>query len=387
MFNSRKNGFFLLFIISSVTISMLGCGKDEVVAPPNVITETSGQIIYSRYRDGNGNVAPILAEGSNFDASEVDSPDIVYDRTRVNNDDFMMYYEAQDASGTNTIGLCTSTEEDFLILTVPRTQVIGLGGAGSGYETGATDPSAIVDPRPAEITRKYKMWFEGRNGTSSTIIFATSSDGITWSGFNQCTGLTPSFGSVRVADPTVILDGTTYKMWFEAINITVSSKDGPGVFGYAESTDGIAWTVKDAGGNSGSAASAVFSIGATGQFDAYTVNAPFVLIDTTVAINSAQRYKMWYEAGNSATATENSIGYATSANGLTWNRTTLPILIASSDNKVPLPFDSGDLEHPTAAIIPTIAVNIEGHYLMWYTGDGEGGASPNRIGLVKGSTP
>ncbi len=375
------------FVLSTIIISIigLGCGSNSVT-PPSVITETSNQIVYSRFRDNNGNVAEVFSEGTGFDGRDVDSPDLVFDKTRINNDDFMLFYEAADAGGSNTIGLVTSTEEDFTIIGVQRQQVIGLGAGGSGFETGATDPTVIADSRIAEVTRKYKIWFEGRNGSTSTIIYATSADGISWTGFTKCTGLTPSFGSVRVADPTVLLDGTTYKMWFEAINSTSGGTDGAGSIGYAESTDGIAWTVKDASGNSGSAASAVFTQGISGQFDGYSVNAPDVLIDTTVAVNSPHRYKMWYEAGDNATNIQNTLGYATSSNGLTWNRSTLPILLPSSDNKVPLPFDSGDLEHPTAAIIPSIAVNVEGHYLLWYTGDGEGGASPNRIGLVKGYT-
>ncbi len=379
-----KNDKILNLLIIVLSFTLIKCSSGNSVTPPNVITETSNLIVFSRVRNNNGNVAPILAEGSNFDSRDVDSPAIVYDKTRVNNDDFMLFYEARDAGGTNSIGLVTSTEEDFVLLTIGRTQVISPGG--TGYETGATDPSVISDSRTGEVTRKYKIWFEGRNGAASSIIYATSPDGISWTGFTQCTGLNPSFGSVRVADPAVILDGNTYKMWFEAINTTSGGKDGAGVVGYAESTDGVAWVIKDASGNTGSAATAVFAQGAAGQFDAYSINAPTVLIDTTVAINSPERYKLGYEAGDNAANIQSTLGYATSSNGLNWNRSALPILLPSSDNKVPLPFDSGDLEHPTAAIIPTIPLNIEGHYLLWYTGDGEGGASPNRIGLVKGST-
>ena len=372
-----------------IGLALLNCGCSKTPTRPtgNLITDTSEEIIFSRSRDLSGNIAPVLSEGSGFDGAEVDSPSMAIDKSRAEGDRFMLYYEAQDAGRTNTIGLVTSNEEDLAVLTINRTQVIGLGGSGSGYETGATDPSVIVDKRLAETSRRYKIWFEGRNGSTSKIIYATSTDGLTWTGFTQCTGLTPSFGSVRVADPTVLLDGTTYKMWFEAINTSSGGKDGPGSFGYAESTDGIAWTIKDAAGNSGSNAGAVYTAGVSGQFDGYSVNAPSVVIDTTFREGSIGRYKLWYEASNSAADAENSIGYATSGDGLTWNRATLPVLNPSSDNKVPLPFDSGDLEHPTAYIDYNFAPNIEGHFLLWYTGDGEEGASPNRIGLVKGRTP
>lgn len=374
-------------ILAGSVLLTLGCSKNSTGSPGGLITDTSEEIIFSRSRDISGNIAPVLSEGSGFDSDEVDSPSMALDKSRANGDRFMLYYEAEDAGRTNTIGLVTSNEEDLAVLTINRTQVIGLGGSGSGYETGATDPSVIVDKRLAETTRRYKIWFEGRNGSTSTIIYATSADGLAWTGFSKCTGLTPTFGSVRVADPTVLLDGTTYKMWFEAVNSTNGGKDGAGSFGYAESTDGVAWTIKDAAGNSGSAAGAVYTPGISGQFDGYSVNSPTVLIDTTYREGSLGRYKLWYEAGNSSPDTENSIGYATSGDGLTWSRASLPVLNPSSDNKTPLPFDSGDLEHPTALINYKIAPNLEGHFLLWYTGDGEEGASPNRIGLVKGRTP
>lgn len=378
-----------LLLCALAGIACLSCGSsgDSTGSTGNVITETSGQIIYSRSRDAAGKVAPILSEGSGFDARDVDSPAMAIDKGRVAKDKFMLFYEAQDAGGTNTIGLVTSNEEDFALLIVGRTRVIDLGPPGSGYETGATDPTVVIDTRPTEVTRRCKIWFEGRNGSASTIIYATSVDGLAWTGFTPCTGLAPTFGQIRVADPSVVLDGSTYKMWFEAINSTRSGRDGAAVIGYAESSDGIAWTIKDAAGNSGNAAGPVFVQGNGNQFDAYSVNAPSVMIDTLLGPGASERYKLWYEAADLSTDVQNTIGYATSSDGLSWSRATLPILVPSSDNKVPLPFDSGDLEHPTVAIIPTIPSNVEGHFLLWYTGDGEGGASPNRIGLVKGRTP
>ena len=43
-----------------------------------------------------------------------------------------------------------------------------------------------------------------------------------------------------------------------------------------------------------------------------------------------------------------------------------------------------DIEHPSAAIDNSIPASSDGHYLLWYTGDGENSASPNRIGLATG---
>ena len=51
---------------------------------------------------------------------------------------------------------------------------------------------------------------------------------------------------------------------------------------------------------------------------------------------------------------------------------------------MPLPFDSGDLEHPSAYIYEAVPEGVEGRYLLYYTGDAEASATPNRIGLATG---
>jgi hypothetical protein len=368
-----------------------GCGSNPAGPANTGPTETSGEIIYSKFRDLAGNVAPILAEGGGFDAKEVDSPEGVVDGGRVAHDKYMLYYEAEDPGGQSTIGLVTANEEDFQITTIGRTQVIGPGPGGSAWEAGATDPTVIVDKRAGEASRRYKMWFEGRSGgggATSRIVYATSADGVNWSGFTACNGLNPSFASIRVADPAVELDGTTYKMWFEGVNSQIAGGgDGPGVIGYAESADGINWTVRDGSGNTGAAAGPVFTTGASDGFDAYSVGSPSVVVDTLLPAGTLGRYQLWYEAGDKAGDVQNTIGYAKSGDGKSWGRASLPVMVPSSDLKVPLPFDSGDLEHPTAFVDESIAPNVEGHFLLWYSGDGEGGVSPNRIGLAQGALP
>jgi hypothetical protein len=283
----------------------------------------------------------------------------------------------------------SSDEEDFESLTVGRTQVIGLGVSGSGYEFAATDPTVLVDKSvPFGVSGRYHMWFEGRSGVSggtSKIIHCVSGNGIAWSNFQTCLGLDPTFGSVRVADPCVVLDGALFRMWFEAIDgIAAGGADGPATIGYADSTDGVTWILRDAAGQMGAAAGPVFVPGAPQRFDSYSAGSPSVVIDPAEPAGSAMRFKLWYEAGDVAASTENTIGYATSPNGLSWSDPQLPVLVPSSDSLVPLPFDSGDLEHPAAAIDDDVPAATVGHFLLWYTGDGEGGAVPNQIGLARG---
>jgi hypothetical protein len=377
-----------LALASASLLPATGCGGDAGPSGPGGgggPLPVSGQIVYARDRNASGQIAPILEESAGgFDSGEVDSPAMAVDPSRPAGDRFVLYYEAVGPGGT-VIGVVTSAEEDLIPIEISRTQVVGLGAPGGPYSFAATDPVVVVDKRAGQETTRYKMWFEGRGGAggqTSTILYGTSADGIAWSAFTPCTGLNATFASVRVADPAVVLDGTTYKMWFEAINASSGGADGPGRIGYAESSDGIAWVIKDAAGNTGAAAGPVFSPSGN-PFDAYSVNSPSVVLDP----GTGAPYKLWYEAGNQAGDVQSTIGYATSSNGLTWSRAALPVLSPSSDLTVPLPFDSGDLEHPSAWIDVTIPAGTDGHFMLWYTGDAEGSATPNRIGLATGYTP
>ena len=381
---AARTAQFALLVVGGV---LCGCSGDSDDPTPD--------ILYSHARNASSQIAPILSvSGTGFDAAEVDSAAVVIDRDRPLNDYFLLLYEATSGTNVLTIGVVSSNEEDFETLTVPRTLAVDVGAPGSGFEFAATDPTVVVDPLvPFGTVGHYLMWFEGRSGALgavSTIISCSSADGVTWSGFTPCTGLTPSFGSVRVADPTVVLAGGMFMMWFEAIDSTLpSGADGPGSIGYAVATNatGTDWLVTDAAGNTGSAATPVFMPGSPGTYDAYSVNAPSVLLDATLPVGNLRRYRMWYEAGDVAGPTESTIGFTFSADGLTWTHRPMPVWEPSSDSITPLPFDSGDVKHPSAAIESSIPANTDGHYLLWYSGDGENNANPNRIGLATGRDP
>lgn len=364
-----------------------GGGGTPPAAPPSLASD----IVLERHRSPvTGAIVPVLSPAAGFEASEVDSPHVVVDSSR-GADKYMLFYEATASGGTNTIGLATSDEEDFETTTT-RQQVIGLGAAGSGFDRGATDPCVVVDPAvPFGTVGHYRMWFEGRSGPTgelSSILYTTSGNGTTWTVPVICAGLAADFASLRIADPTVIIEGALYRMWFEAVDsIELGGADGPGTIGYAQSGDGVNWTVVDAAGMTGLAADPVYIPGAVGNFDGYSVNAPCVVFDPGVPAGSVGRYKLFYEAIDSATNRESSIGYSQSADGLIWNDVTLPALLPSSDSIMPLPFDSGDLEHPTAVLDFGFMRGDVGFVLLWYTGDGENGANGNRIGLARGFLP
>ncbi len=383
-----------------------------------VVTGTSPVLNYSKFRDfstvATGDPRPIIeADGTGFDAAETDGPAVAVDKSRVDGDFFMMFYEALDGVGTISIGLVTSNEEDFQTTVgatvISRQRVINpaVDDAGlNAFNVHATDPTVIVDRRagtpPGE---RYKMWFEGRSGgggTTSKIVYCESGNGINWTNFTVCNGLNPgtnvSFGS-RVADPTVILDqnpaGDMYRMWFEAVDET---GDGSSRIGYAESLGGTTWIVSDGAATSG-AASAVIFPGFGGAFTNFSVGSPSVVLMEDASDNNLI-FHLWYTAGDVPTAsgTEDTIGYATSANGLTWlregtaNPFNLPVLKPTSDSVADptgggFVWDSGDVRQPSAYIDDnnTPGTIADDAYHLWWAADIENGGpnSPNSIGYAK----
>lgn len=172
-----------------------------------------------------------------------------------------------------------------------------------------------------------------------------------------CSGISPTSAQVQWArypgnpvltpgapgswDPTLAVATTVmvhqgvYKMWY----------DGDGGFGHATSTDGVAW-VRHPG-------NPVLQPGAPGAWDGNEIFQSSVMV-------TGGLYRMWY-TGVDVSGT-NRIGYATSADGVTWNRHPgNPVL----DLGPPGSFDDQEVMHP--------AVLFDGAlYRMWYNGhDGE----------------
>jgi hypothetical protein len=163
--------------------------------------------------------------------------------------------------------------------------VLGIGAPGDWDEQEADGPSVILDGG------LYKMWFHGCNADYSacSIGYATSPDGINWTKYagNPVLAGTPGdWDEGFIAWPSVILEGGVYKMWYT----------GNGSIGYATSPDGTSWTKHP--GNP------VFSAG----WDGAGVVMGNVLLDGAT-------YKMWFRSGSGFTS---GIGYAESADGITW---------------------------------------------------------------------
>jgi len=136
--------------------------------------------------DSNPN-NPVLSPGLGWDSAGIANPTIVHVPTATVNPWFL-FYHAKDGANRK-VGLATSTSP-----TGPYTRVDGEGVALANpvIDLGATDPE--LDSRQVHHPVAYfdgaliHMWYTGRRQESPSdffTIYATSSDGVTWSKYDD----------------------------------------------------------------------------------------------------------------------------------------------------------------------------------------------------------
>ena len=166
----------------------------------------------------------------------------------------------------------------------PGNPVLPVGDLGNWDEWEAANPTVIKDDSI------YKMWYHSCSGdnTICSIGYATSTNGIDWAKYGGnpvLLGDNGAWDENKVTQPSVLKDGSTYKMWYNA----------DGKIGYATSLDGIQW-VKHPG-------NPVLETDWLGR----AVFGPSVLMDGAA-------YKMWYRTDGP----DYQIGYAESTDGVDW---------------------------------------------------------------------
>lgn len=172
----------------------------------------------------------------------------------LDNGTYKMWYSGQDGA-TNRIYYATSS--DGLTWTKVNNAIpsnsdtsstdgrIPLGTSGTGDDAHTFDGAVIKDGST------YKMWYSGHDGTNWRIYYATSSDGLTWTKYNSAVpsnsdtsstdgriplGTSGTGDDTDAYGPTVIKDGSTYRMWY------VGSDGATTRIYYATSSDGLTWT-------------------------------------------------------------------------------------------------------------------------------------------------
>ncbi|HEX6228932.1 MAG TPA: hypothetical protein VFZ41_05655 [Solirubrobacterales bacterium] len=158
---------------------------------------------------------------------------------------YLMWYSgtAEDGDGP-AIFLAESSDGQTWARANGGTPVLA-GDPGAFDEHGVFGPDVIHDS--SDSSAPYKMWYSGRGEIFGAIGYATSTDGVAWTKHDDPETAEPtdpvldhgsagSPDSFAAADPAVLRDGTTWKMWYTGDD---SNKRR---VAYATSPDGIAWT-------------------------------------------------------------------------------------------------------------------------------------------------
>src|SRR5437867_2965060 len=198
---------------------------------------------------------------------------------------------------------------------------------GSGFDSGSIIPWSVL----LEGTT-FKMWYGADSGSRWTGAYATSSDGRTWSkqGVVISSSLPQDSSFLGYAD--VIHVGTLYHLWY-------AGSDGS-VFRIlsATSPDGVSWTKQGV----------VLGPGPPGSSDDRFVWRPTV-------VYQGSTYQMWYSGDSMATPRRNSIFRATSSDGLTWTKQGLVLSPGPGSQ------DAGNIAMPSVRY-------VGGRYQMVYSG-------------------
>lgn len=148
---------------------------------------------------------------------------------------YFLYYAGLDSpQGIEQIGVAVS--DDLRVWTRPRaTPIIPLGSTGEGDALQTSNPCVLLEEGV------FRMWYQGRGRDSKlNICYAESSDGVVWKA-NSEPVLRASKDNEGYRGgyqhPHVLFDRDSrrYRMWFTSQNGSSST------ISYAESMDGLVW--------------------------------------------------------------------------------------------------------------------------------------------------
>lgn len=221
--------------------------------------------------------------------------------------------------------------------------VIRLGGAGSW------DAFDAVAREIRPLGTRFETFYNGRDAGGITRVGrATSSNGTTWTKAAENPLIGTGSWNPNGSEPgPILLENDIYKMWFPGFDAT--SEAG---FGYAESTDGVNWTL--------SGLNPVLRPGTAGAWDDH--------VDQIVAVwHEGSVYRMWYEGYTVGGPTQ--LGYASSPDGRVWTKSAAnPVLTVGGGGA----WDQQDMTN--YKIIKT-----QTGYLLAYTGYN---GAQNQVGVA-----
>jgi beta-1,2-mannobiose phosphorylase / 1,2-beta-oligomannan phosphorylase len=181
---------------------------------------------------------------------------------------------------------------------------------------------------------KFRMWVSWR--PKQSVAITESADGIHWKPPEIVLGPRPETGwEDDINRPIVVRREGGYHMWY------TGQAKGRSAIGYATSADGIAWVRQ----------SEKPVLVSEAPWEGVAVMCPHVMWDAAERV-----WKMWYSAGDQYEP--NAIGYATSTDGLRWQK------YASNPVLAPDPRYDWEKNRVTAAQV----VIWRGWYYAFYIG-------------------
>jgi predicted GH43/DUF377 family glycosyl hydrolase len=167
-----------------------------------------------------------LGAGGQWDDGHVAGPTIL-----LKDGSYLMWFGGQDGA-TWRIGYATSSDGTSWTK-YGSNPVLNLGAGGQWDDAGIFEPTVIYE------NNLFHMWYIGYDGAVYRIGYATSSDGTSWTKYGSNPVLNLGAGGqwddVMVSHPTVIYENNLFHMWYEG-------RDGTSYrIGYASSSDGKNW--------------------------------------------------------------------------------------------------------------------------------------------------
>jgi len=222
-----------------------------------------------------------------------------------------------------------------------------------------TELYAIGQPTCIVENDTIKMWFVagGLPYITSRLLYATSTDGIAWTKYNNAAAVMPSGAAGEwdhtIDTPEIVRDSAGYKLFYFGDTLPGGTNQNPSPLaglGVATSDDGIVWT-KYAG-------NPILGRGANGSWEQSWIESPAVIWDS-----AGGEYLMWY-SGVDTTSWRIGVGLATSPDGFVWTK--------YAGNPVIAPGPTGSYDDMWAAV-PAVIRTDDG-YAMWYSGFNSSGA-------------
>jgi len=208
----------------------------------------------------------------------------------------------------------------------------------------AWDSEFVVQPAVLYDQVKYRMWYLGGREGVTGIGYAESDNGVTWTKHGPpvlSPGLRGTWDSTEVGLGCVIWDGTRFLMYYRGASPIFTG----GAIGLATSSDGIVW-VKYSGN----------PVLKPSSVDQKYMGSPEVL-------QTSALFNMWYSARSTDDPTTSQVQrllYATSFDGLHWQKYTGVPKVALEPNSTAAVWDSGS--------VYSVSVYSDGtNHGMWYS--------------------